>query len=404
MKDVGNKLTLLSTLVETSLLNKVESLKNMHTTTPTPQDTLDDEDFIVTAFTRSNTVSRPSYAFQDPQNIAQEMSQIPLFMTELPENAEDNIQLQALQQLLYEGTPEEVANNFREQGNERYGEAIKERETKRRSVLFRDAIMFYGKGLDQDDITDELSIALLLNRAAANMSLQNYGLVKKDCLRVLEKDVGNAKARMRLVNAYLSLGQLEEAEECLEGMPNLEEGSSALSEREKLRAKLAEKRSKQRTTTTTSPIDIALTSRGLTRLVGVEKHILSELPSMTNVPSATLLPNGMLVFPVILLYPQYGESDFIQYWEEGVTIREQLECVFESRAPWDIHNLYTDVNGMSAFVKSVDGAMLGVSVESSPGSLLGTVIKHYESSLLGLYIVPTLHSQAFASKFSTRVC
>ena len=357
-----------------------------------------DDDFLVTAFTRSSTSPRPSYAFQDPHNIAQELSQIPLFMTELPENAENNIQLQALQELLYEGTPEEIAENFREQGNERYKEAGK--ETKKRSALFKDAVMFYSKGLEQSGITVELTTTLLLNRAAANMALQNYGLVKKDCLAVLEKEAENVKARMRLAKAHLLLGQLDEAEECLEGMPDLEGSSSTLNEINELKSRIAEDKSRL-TPRVISPVDIALDSRGLIKLLGAEKHILSELPSMTDIPPVIILPDKTLVFPVILLYPQYGESDFIRDWEEDVSIREQLQCVFESRAPWDTQSLYTNVNEMSVFMRSIDGGMISVNIDSTLKSLLGTVIKHYDHGILGFCVVPTSYSKTFTSKFST---
>jgi hypothetical protein len=48
---------------------------------------------------------RPDWAFTD--NFLEEMDQIPLFMKSLPEDGgEDNITLQALQALAYEGTPE----------------------------------------------------------------------------------------------------------------------------------------------------------------------------------------------------------------------------------------------------------------------------------------------------------
>lgn len=329
------------------------------------------------------------------------MSQIPLFMTELPENAEDNIQLQALQQLLYEGTPEEVANNFREQGNERYKEAVTEKEAKKKLVLLRDAVMFYSKGLEQSTLSEELRVTLLLNRAAANMAMQNYGLVKRDCLTVLGKEVGNAKARVRLAKAYLSLGQLEGAEECLEGTATHGENSGTMNEMNELKSRIAEEKSRQWSSRTASPIDIILGSRGLTKHVDAERHILSELPSMRDIPSVTILPDGALTFPVILFYPQYGESDFIRDWEEDVTIREQLQSVFASRAPWDTQSMYTNVDELSVFTRDIDVGMISVGVEGDLRSLLGTVIKHYNNGLLALYILPTLHAQTFASKFLT---
>jgi len=47
---------------------------------------------------------RPNYAFTD--NYLEEMQSIPLFMTSLPDDADENPMLQALQSLAYDGTPE----------------------------------------------------------------------------------------------------------------------------------------------------------------------------------------------------------------------------------------------------------------------------------------------------------
>lgn len=47
-----------------------------------------------------------------------EMNKIPLFMTSLDDADEDNEQLQALRAIAYEGTRAEIADNFRNQGND----------------------------------------------------------------------------------------------------------------------------------------------------------------------------------------------------------------------------------------------------------------------------------------------
>ncbi|KAK3079910.1 hypothetical protein LTS18_003612 [Coniosporium uncinatum] len=71
-----------------------------------------------------------------------ELSKLPLFMNELDpddeggDGGEGNVQLEALRALAYEGTPYEVAANFREQGNEAA-----------RARKWGDAREFYGKGV-----------------------------------------------------------------------------------------------------------------------------------------------------------------------------------------------------------------------------------------------------------------
>src|SRR5437879_2301934 len=68
------------------------------------------------------------------------MNKMPLFMTELDESGGDgtgeNLELEALKALAYEGEPHEVAQNFRNQGNDCY-----------RTRAWRDAVEYYTKAL-----------------------------------------------------------------------------------------------------------------------------------------------------------------------------------------------------------------------------------------------------------------
>src|SRR5271163_562351 len=91
-----------------------------------------------------------------------EMQRHPLFMQTLdPNDAGENVELEALKALAYEGTPLEIAQNFKEQGNEAYSEK-----------RFRDALEFYSKGLAAKSGDPTLERLLLLNRAAVNLELR----------------------------------------------------------------------------------------------------------------------------------------------------------------------------------------------------------------------------------------
>lgn len=71
--------------------------------------------------------------------ILKEMNRVPLFMTSLDEtdgDGGDNTMLEAIKALAYEGTRAEVAENFRQQGNEAA-----------RAKLWKDAREFYTKGI-----------------------------------------------------------------------------------------------------------------------------------------------------------------------------------------------------------------------------------------------------------------
>ena len=113
------------------------------------------------------------------------LDRTPLFMSSLDEkNSAGNAQLDALRALAYEGTPFEIADNFREQGNDCH-----------KAKKWADAVEFYSKGLealkvrhgpDQKDSGSgvdgkeesdpekekKLEETLLLNRAASNLELR----------------------------------------------------------------------------------------------------------------------------------------------------------------------------------------------------------------------------------------
>ena len=45
--------------------------------------------------------------------------------------------------------------------------------------------------------------------------------------------------------------------------------------------------------------------------------------------------DNMLVWPVMLVYPEHGQTDFIQEFAEDVTLGAMLTHAFEERPPWD---------------------------------------------------------------------
>jgi hypothetical protein len=90
-----------------------------------------------------------------------QMESHPLFMHSLPTDSSGSTEFEALQALAYEGTPGEIALNFREQGNEAY-----------REKRYRDALEFYSKGLAAKSGEWDVEGVLYLNRAAVNLELR----------------------------------------------------------------------------------------------------------------------------------------------------------------------------------------------------------------------------------------
>jgi hypothetical protein len=124
------------------------------------------------------------------EEVLASLNRLPLFMTEYDDTdgaGGENVELEALKALAYEGPPLEVAGNFREQGNECF-----------REKKWKDAAEFYTKGLavlldarkngqseegnaekndagiasEEEQQMLKLQEALLLNRAACNLELR----------------------------------------------------------------------------------------------------------------------------------------------------------------------------------------------------------------------------------------
>lgn len=135
---------------------------------------MDDDEFLE-RFKRGPNDPKPSWALSS-ENLLEEMEQVPLFMTKMPDNPEDNPTLAALQALVYDGPPSEIAANFKNQGNEAFKEG-----------KLNDALAFYEKGLLQSkegDIGSELKSTLLLNRAAVHLEKSTFFLFYNRKLRL----------------------------------------------------------------------------------------------------------------------------------------------------------------------------------------------------------------------------
>ncbi|KAK4701986.1 hypothetical protein P7C70_g4239, partial [Phenoliferia sp. Uapishka_3] len=219
---------------------------------------------------------------------------IPLFMKSLPSDlggvdkpsgGDDGIALEALQALMYDGEPSEIAADLKAQGNSLFS-----------AKKYRDAIGFYTRALDEcgKEIGIQDKRTLWCNRAAANLELGtpasppsfprvpplilvpfvvpgNYGATLRDISLVLSAPLESypeppsaayqkttAKALLRSARALSGLEKLEEAMDSLSRLKLLEsdlEGGGDSGEKiravvegklEKKRVKEAEKSEKER--------------------------------------------------------------------------------------------------------------------------------------------------------------
>ncbi|KAH8118482.1 hypothetical protein DFH11DRAFT_1502486 [Phellopilus nigrolimitatus] len=270
-----------------------------------------------------------------------EFDSVPLFMRSLPNPDEhvDDTAINALQSLVHDGTPDEIAHNFKEQGNGYF-----------KGKRYREAVGFYTQAIDAKPEDASLVEALLCNRAACNLELQNYGSVLRDCSKAITQNPECSKAYYRSAHALLSLERPEDALDacvrCLNFDPD-NAGVKALRNRVLVAKKSKEEKEKtrlermSREETEKRRLRVAFKERGL-----IDLRQSSVSPGNDSKPHFDEDSNATrpsLVLPTFFLYPQYSQSDVVPNFHEDTTFSDQLSNMFPPNAPapdWDMRREY----------------------------------------------------------------
>ncbi|KAJ3415908.1 Tetratricopeptide repeat protein 4 [Chytridiales sp. JEL 0842] len=299
----------------------------------------------------------------DPDELLKEMQKMPLFMNSLSMDAmEDNDTLAALQSLVYDGPPEEVAMNFKNQGNDSFKDGPK---------FYQTAIEYYTKGIAIKAEDNDLNSTLYSNRAAVNLKLGNYRKTILDCAEAIKLNPKNIKAYYRSTVALRSVDRLAEAlDSCEWGLKHEPTNKSLLEEKTKIEKRkmeleIIQKRTEERERLKAlkeKQLNDAITSRGITMASSTPKlenkkhedsdsedeetrkdrRMKTELLSM-HAPKLDET-TGRLTFPVLFLYPEFSESDLISAFEEDSAFIDHIEFMFgasQPRAGWDAKGIYT---------------------------------------------------------------
>ncbi|KAJ4472153.1 40S ribosomal protein S7 [Lentinula aciculospora] len=274
----------------------------------------------------------------DLQATLESLDSIPLFMRSLPdEDPAENTTLAALQSLAHEGTPDEIAENFKEQGNDYF-----------RGKRYRDAIGFYTQGIDAKPDSPALLEALLCNRAACNLELKNYGSVLRDCSKALSSNPKSSKAYYRSAMALIALERLEEAIDCCARCLEFDKHNNGVQDVLKRATKLKAAKDKkdlerqeklQQNHLAKMKLNNALKERNI---FVIHKPDGSQNPYVPHFDPEDSSGNS-LIFPVFFLYPQYATSDVIPEYVEDTPFSSHLEIIFGPTAPppqWDAKGQY----------------------------------------------------------------
>ncbi|OCF39601.1 TPR repeat protein [Kwoniella heveanensis CBS 569] len=359
-------------------------------------------DKLISAYPSSSTVppasgvgpsapGKKEVTYEDFQRV---LDSTPLFMRETPKEGETSDVLEALRTLVFEGEGDEIATNCKNHGNELHSQKS-----------FSEAIKAYTSGLEAHPSDQSLRISLLNNRAACHLLLKNHRSVLQDTGVVialyagagagepsqkLPTDKALVKAMFRAAQSLVALERWKEASDVVER--GKECAGQVKGEDEKPWIKLADDITKgirrdndraeriRKEKLDKLALRKAVDARGLivvdTSSPPDNPHPLhfdpDSLPNLNADAEAGYIapsPETPLIFPVFLLYPSYGQSDFITHFHENTSFEDQLNVMFPSAsnpqvpyADWDTKREY-NVSNLVVYVETAEKRLLKVGKE-----------------------------------------
>ncbi|KAJ1733934.1 HSP70/90 co-chaperone [Coemansia biformis] len=267
--------------------------------------------------------------------LEKDMESMPLFMTRLPEEDEGSVAVEALKSLVSDEPPEEMSSTLKDEGNLFF-----------KRGRFREAVSQYTQALRYDHDNKDLEVTLLINRAAANLELQNYGKVLHDCSRALSLRQKTPKALFRAAKACIALEKFDEAFECCRWAMDMEPENKELvrlqaqtEEARRLheqRVKVREARERER----------EAAREMLRKAVEIRDRLAFDMSPANR--RKDVYPwecgeyqveldreTGHLLWPVAFQYPESKESDLVQRFDEAASLRDMLAQVLEEPPHWD---------------------------------------------------------------------
>ncbi|KAJ9601915.1 HSP70/90 co-chaperone [Cladophialophora chaetospira] len=336
------------------------------------------------------------------EEIVQDMSKTPLFMNTLDEAADDgeNILLEAIKALQHEGTKAEVAEGFKERGNEmvaekKWGDA-KEFYTKGIAVLADKSEDKWDKAEDQnaeDNKRSLLNEQLYVNRARCHLELKNYRSTTLDCAAALRINPSNIKAYYRSASALFALDKVLDALDVASRGHKLDPNNTALKKLlDQIRARMKVKETQDR-----RRLMELRRKREENKMLGTvlkaRNVVVRGSRQAPNLEDATirlspdpLSPTSLLEFPVMLLYPMHNQTDMIKAWAEKDAITHHLSYILP--LPWDTKNEYKQ-SSIDCYMDTSSGGLLKVGKKLTLLEALSNGKTEIVDGLVRIYVVPT---------------
>ncbi|KAJ5549553.1 Tetratricopeptide-like helical [Penicillium frequentans] len=343
------------------------------------------------------------------------MNKTPLFMTDIDKAGDENGEnpmLDALTALQNEGTRGDVAQSFKEQGNE----AVQEKRWIDAKEMYTKALAVIAAKEDNwekpEDLAVEKKLVLQMeelshiNRALCNLELGNYRACILDCAAALKLNPKNVKAYYRSSMALLKLERLDEAEDAAKrGLvidsenKSLQIAASKIAERKAAVERIAARKKAEAELLRKQNLVLSTALRA--REIRTRKT--DQPPEMEDarirlVPDP-LSPESSVEFPAVFLYPMDAQSDFIKSFSELHCIADHLDYMFP--LPWDTKNEYTIPN-VECFMQTVSGGLIKAGKKLPLLQILTGGKVEVVDQMVRIFIVPSGKTGAFIAEMKAR--
>lgn len=304
----------------------------------------------------------------------EEMEKHPFFMKQSPQPGQHLHPLyEGLQKLKYdpnENEPHELAVAYKDDGNFNF-----------KHKNYRLAIVAYTEGIKQKCGDADIEASLYNNRAASHWFLKNYRSCLHDCELALKLKPDYDKVSNRAAHCSYHLGQYDKAVEFCDLILEKNKtdkdilelrkkcvNDAKLKDRNTRKKYLEDKKKKQ--------IENTLIEEILKRGYNIERkgnlnlsHLEPCFPELVNSRVYLDDQENVLIWPVVLVYPEYKIMDYIQQFPENVCFYEQLEVVFNMYPEWDVKQEYK-VDNLNVYFETEKQDLVRVDVSKSLKEIL----------------------------------
>ncbi|KTG45218.1 hypothetical protein cypCar_00032744 [Cyprinus carpio] len=357
----------------------------------------EDSDDTMDEFMEKFKTQKYKNAFNE-SNWEEEFDKVPMFMKTAPENINPEKQpdLACIQSIIHDDdrTPEEKARSLKDEGNEYFKEKN-----------YKKAIVSYTEGLKKNCIDIELNAVLYTNRNMRS-ALNDATAAKKLKPDHIKAIIRGAQCSMALRNYAGALQWCDEGlklsptDKKLQELRATADKQKRQADRDGRKAKIKAKKEQNEK----EALLAAIKERGIKLLKtkpsrhrcsnsedddggdgdGGASRALADLElegiSSQEATGARVYMDeqGVLYWPVLFLYPEHSQTDFISAFCENSSFMDHLAVMFgEELPPWDSERKYQPQNLQLFFEDPEQGNLYQVDLEKS----LLNVLQHQRCSV-----------------------